>query len=56
MLADDVFNRTQTGGRQTAGFAAAGAHRNVRGPIGYDKNADAMPVKFNYLNRHFVVR
>jgi hypothetical protein len=25
-------------------------------PIGYDKTADAMPVKFDDLDRHFVVR
>ena len=56
MLADDVFDRTQTGGRQAAGYGAGGARRNVRRPIGYDKTADAMPVKFDDLDRHFVVR
>jgi hypothetical protein len=56
MLADDVFDRTQTGGRQAASHGAGGARRSVRRPIGYDKNADAMPVKFDDLNRHFVVR
>jgi hypothetical protein len=55
-LADDVFDRTQTGGRQAAGYGAGGARRNVRGPIGYDKIADATPVKFDDVNRHFVVR
>jgi hypothetical protein len=56
MLADDVFDRTQTGGRRAAGYRAGGARRNGRRPIGYDKNAGAMPVKFDDLNRHFVVR
>jgi hypothetical protein len=56
MLADDLFDRTQTGERQAAGYGAAGAHRNVRRPIGYDKDADAMPVNFDDLNGHFVVR
>jgi len=55
-LADDVFERTQTGGRQAARYGAGGARRNVRRPIGYDKTADAMPVKFDDLDRHFVVR
>ena len=54
MLADDVLYRTQIGERQAAGYGVA--RRNVRRPIGYDKNADAMPIKFDDLNRHFVVR
>ena len=53
MLADDVFDRTQTGERQAAGFGAGGARRNVRRTIGYDKNADAMPIKFGDLIRPF---
>ena len=56
MLADDVFDRTQTGGRQAAGYEARGARPNGRRLLGYDKNAGAMPVKFDDLNRHFVVR
>jgi len=53
MLADDVFDRTQTGERQAAGYRAAAVRRNVRRTIGYDKNADAMPIKFDDLNRPF---
>jgi hypothetical protein len=53
MLADDVFYRTQIGKRQAAGYGAGGARRNVRRTIGYDKNADAMPIKFDDLNRPF---
>jgi hypothetical protein len=56
LLADDVFNRTQTGGRLAAGFGAAGVRRNVRRLLSYDKNAGAMLVKFDDLNRDFVVR
>jgi hypothetical protein len=56
MLADDVFDRTQTGGRQAAGYGAGGARPNGRRHLGYDKNAGAMPVKFEDLNRDFVVR
>jgi hypothetical protein len=56
MLAEDVLDRTQTGGSQAAGYGARGARRDVRRPIGYDKNVGAMPVKFDDLNRHFVVR
>ena len=56
MLAEDVLDRTQTGGSQAAGYGARGARRDVRRPIGYDNNAGAMPVKFDDLNRHFVVR
>ena len=53
MLADNVFYRTQTGERQAVGYGAGGARRNVRRTIGYDKNADAMPIKFDDLNRLF---
>ena len=56
MLEDDGFDSAQTGGRRPAGYGAGGARRNVRRPIGYDKTADAMPVKFDDLDRHFVVR
>jgi hypothetical protein len=48
-VADDLFDRTQTGERQAAGTGPE-ARRNVRRPIGYDKNADAMPVEFDDLN------
>jgi hypothetical protein len=51
MLADDVLYRTQIGERQAAGYGVA--RRNVRRPIGYDKNADAMPIKFGDLIRPF---
>jgi hypothetical protein len=56
MLADDVFDRTQTGRRRAAGYGGRRRSPKRPGPIGYDKNADAMPVKFDDLNRHFVVR
>jgi HpcH/HpaI aldolase/citrate lyase family len=43
MLGDDGFDSAQTGGRRPAGYGAEGARRNTGRPIGYDKNAGAMP-------------
>ena len=44
MLADDVFDRTETGGRQAAGYGAGGARRNGRcALLGYDKTPARCP-------------
>jgi hypothetical protein len=51
MLADDLFDRTQTRRTASCRVLAGGARRNVWRPIDYDKNADAMPGKFDDLNR-----
>src|ERR1700731_2359541 len=39
MLADDVFDRTQTGGRQAAGHGAGGARPNGRRHLGYSRTS-----------------
>ena len=56
MLADEVFDHTRTGGQQAGGYGIPAARRNVRRPVGYDKNAGAIPIKFEDRRQHSVVR
>jgi len=56
MLADEVFDHTRTGGRWAGGCGIPAARRYLRRPVGYDKNAEAMPINFEDRRQHCVVR